>query len=244
MIIVGTAGWSIPRAAAAAFPGTGAHLERYAQVFKGTEINSSFHRRHATRIYERWASLTPPDFRFSVKLPRAITHEGELRRSRVPLDAFFSDVAGLGAKLGPLLVQLPPSLEFNARVARTFFELLRDRHAGPVVCEPRHASWFTTAAGGVLVRYQVGRVAADPSRIPGAGEPAGWMGSPDSPGVLYYRLHGSPRKYWSRYPVERIARWADEFRARPSDAVVWCIFDNTASGAAMENALELVLVSE
>lgn len=242
-IVAGTAGWSIPRAAAAAFPTTGAHLERYARVFHGTEINSSFHRRHATRVYERWAGLTPPGFRFSVKLPRTITHEGELRRSRAHLDAFFADVAALGPKLGPVLVQLPPSLEFSTRVARVFFELLRGQFEGVVVCEPRHASWFASVAERVLVRYQIGRVAADPSRIPEAGRPAGWMGSAGAPvvdGVIYYRLHGSPRKYWSRYPPDRIARWAEELRSLPPHTTAWCIFDNTASGAAIENALELV----
>jgi uncharacterized protein YecE (DUF72 family) len=94
----------------------------------------------------------------------------------------------------------------------------------------------------MMERHQIGRVAADPSRIPDAGRPAGWTGSAGAspPVVLYYRLHGSPRKYWSRYPVERIALWAEEFRALPSHSDVWCVFDNTASGAAAENALELI----
>jgi uncharacterized protein YecE (DUF72 family) len=240
-IVIGTAGWSIPRMSAAAFPREGFHLERYSRVLTCAEINSSFYRSHARSVYARWASLTPRSFRFSVKLPRVITHEGELRRARVPLDAFLGEVRGLGSRLGPLLVQLPPSLEFNPRVAAAFFTLLRERHAGAIVCEPRHATWFEPRAVALLVAHRVGLVAADPSSIADAKRPGGWMGRKgDGAGaVIYYRLHGSPRKYWSRYPIERIERWAAELRALPESADAWCIFDNTASGSAIENALEL-----
>lgn len=239
MIVVGTAGWSIPRAAASAFAGTGSHLERYAGVLAGTEINSSFHRPHATSVYARWASATPAAFRFAVKIPRAITHEGELRRPGRPLDVFLSQVAGLGPKLGPLLVQLPPSLVFDARVARTFFAMLRARHVGAVVCEPRHPSWFEPRAESLLVTYRVARVATDPSRLRAALQPGGWIGRGRN-ALIYYRLHGSPRKYWSRYPPERIHTWADDLLHFAARATVWCVFDNTASGAAIENALEMM----
>ena len=90
MIRIGTAGWSIPRAAASEFSGIGSHLERYARVLPCAEINSSFHRPHALKVYERWAASTPPSFRFSVKLPRTITHEGELRRPGPLLETFFA----------------------------------------------------------------------------------------------------------------------------------------------------------
>jgi uncharacterized protein YecE (DUF72 family) len=241
MIVVGTAGWSIPRRAAAAFPGSGFHLERYSRVLQCAEINSSFYRSHARSVYARWASLTPRGFRFSVKLPRTITHEQALRRARAPLEQFLGEIAGLRAKLGPLLVQLPPSLAFNARVARSFFELLRVRHDGPVVCEPRHATWFEPAAVKALINHRVALVAADPARGRDAARPGGWMGpGADGAGaIVYYRLHGSPRTYWSRYTAERIEQWAEEMCGFPRSADTWCIFDNTASGAAIENALQM-----
>ena len=246
MIRVGTAGWSIPRAAAHEFPGTGSHLERYSRVLPCAEINSSFHRPHAVQVYERWADSTPPSFRFSVKLPRAITHEGELRRPGPLLDAFFAQVAGLGSKLGALLVQLPPSQVFNLRVAGTFFTKLRERYAGPVVCEPRHITWFDKKAEELLVLHRVARVATDPSKIQAALRPGGWtpdLAGPDEASIVYYRLHGSPRKYWSRYSPERIQQWSSEIAALPDRSDIWCIFDNTASGAAIENALEMTVVS-
>jgi uncharacterized protein YecE (DUF72 family) len=118
------------------------------------EINSSFYRPHAFTVYARWAASTLPAFLFSVKAPRAITHENGLRRARRPLERFLGEVAGLGSKLGALLVQLPPSLAFDPRVARRFFELLRERHTGAVVCEPRHPSWFEPTATRLLVRFR------------------------------------------------------------------------------------------
>jgi len=72
---VGTAGWSIPRASAERAPGDGTHLQRYARVLACSEINSSFHRSHRAAVYAKWAASTPSGFRFSVKLPRAITHD-------------------------------------------------------------------------------------------------------------------------------------------------------------------------
>jgi uncharacterized protein YecE (DUF72 family) len=238
---IGTAAWSLPREVADEFPGDGQHLERYARQFACVEINSSFHRAHSVATYARWAGMTPPNFRFAVKLPRAITHDARLRAARKPLQAFLAETAGLGDRLGVLLVQLPPSLAFDARVARTFFTLLRESWIGPVACEPRHASWFESPADRLLARLQISRVAADPARDEVAARPGGWLG-PAGDGVgalLYYRWHGSPRIYWSNYDDAWLARQAARIAEWPAGAVPWVIFDNTASGAATANALAL-----
>lgn len=105
-LFVGTAGWCIPRASAHRFEGDGTHLQRYARVVRCAEINSSFHRAHALETYVKWAASAPSDFRFAVKLPRVITHDQKLRRARIPLERFLAEIAGLGRKRGPLLVQL------------------------------------------------------------------------------------------------------------------------------------------
>ncbi len=232
MIHVGTAGWTLYRATEA-FPGEGSQLARYAQVLRCVEINSSFHRAHATATYAKWASATPRRFRFAVKVPQAVTHEHRLRRARTPLAEFLAQVGGLGQRLGPLLVQLPPSLEFEPRVARGFFALLRDLHDGPVVCEPRHASWFAARAEALLVAHRIGRVGADPAPVSTADRPGGW------PGIVYVRLHGSPRRYWSTYDAVRLRHWAAALAALPRGTDGWCIFDNTAGGGAARNALDL-----
>lgn len=230
---IGCAGWSIPGQYSAQFPVNGSHLERYATELSAVEINSSFYRPHQMRTYERWAAATPPGFRFAVKVPKTITHERRLRDADELVAKLFHELAGLGSKLGPLLVQLPPSLRFERPVAETFFGMLRTHFHGPVACEPRHVSWFTAEAGEVLAEQQIARVAADPATTAEAVEPGGWQH------VRYYRLHGSPRMYYSQYSGEFVQRLADRFQSLPADVEVWCIFDNTAAGAALGNALEL-----
>lgn len=223
------------------FPGAGLHLQRYAQVLNCAEINTSFYRPHAREVYERWASQTPPGFRFAVKLPRSITHEGRLLRARKPLQAFLEQAGGLGDRLAVLLVQLPPSFAFETRRMRSFFALLAELYRGAVVCEPRHASWFTPKANAVLEALKVSRAAADPTRWPEGGRPGGWLGpkGDGSGAVLYHRWHGSPRMYWSRYEPEWLSARANELLQWPASAECWCIFDNTAGGGALPNALAL-----
>lgn len=227
---IGTAGWAIPRASGHRCEGDGTHLQRYARVFRCAEINSSFHRPHAAATYARWAASTPAGFQFAVKLPKEITHVRRLGQSRAPLERFLEESAGLGSKRGPLLVQLPPSFAFDARVVRRFLTLLRSLHDGQVVCEPRHPTWFD-GTGSLLADYHVALVAADPPPVPAAREPGGWSG------LAYYRLHGSPRRYWSAYDGRDLDNLAAAMRRTEREA--WCIFDNTASGAALENAWEL-----
>lgn len=230
-IRIGTAGWSLPREVQSRFGGEGSHLERYARVFGAAEINSTFHRPHRASTFERWAASVPRGFRFSVKLPRTITHDARLAGCGALLDEFLAGLAPLRARLGCLLVQLPPSLQFDARTAGAFFRALRRRSDAAVAVEPRHASWFDAAADRLLQREQVARVAADPARGPTGGEPGGWQG------LRYFRLHGSPRVYYSSYDEAFLKRLAADVRADSTPC--WIIFDNTTLGAGTSNALRL-----
>ncbi|SEL21075.1 Uncharacterized conserved protein YecE, DUF72 family [Roseateles sp. YR242] len=239
---IGTAAWSIPRAVTQAFPGDGSHLQRYARVLNCAEINTSFYRPHQPQTYARWADATPNGFRFSVKLPRTVTHDAALRGTREALVKFLDEVAALGDRLSVLLIQLPPSLAFEARAASAFFRLLARLTDTPAVCEPRHASWFTPQADRLMNAARIGRVAVDPARHPDAALPGGWLGS-DSDGshaILYRRWHGSPRMYWSAYDADWLQSRADELLRWSEQAAQWCIFDNTASGAAADNALDFL----
>ena len=230
---IGCAGWSIPSAHAPGFGADGSHLQRYSTRFRGVEINSSFYRPHRPATYARWAGSVPEDFQFAVKVPKEITHTRRLRDVEVQLDKFLDEVSALGTKLGPLLVQLPPSLAFDARIVSAFFELMRERFQGELVCEPRHISWFTTDVDDLLSAHRVGRVAADPAIVPQASVPGGWHG------IVYYRLHGSPRMYYSSYDAKYVEGLARTLSDVAPDIPVWCIFDNTAEGAATENAFVL-----
>ena len=230
---VGTAGWQIPGPSRHLAPADGSQLERYAAVLPAVEINSSFHRSHASATYGRWTAATPDDFRFAVKLPRQISHDQALRAPAVPLRRFLDEIAGLQPKLGPLLVQLPPSLAFDRRVAARFFERFRGWFEGAIVCEPRHPTWFDPPADRLLAWWRIARVAADPPRAEGDGRPGGW------PDLAYYRLHGSPRTYWSRYSAAYLRTVAEAVLGQARAAETWVIFDNTAAGAAFDNAVLL-----
>jgi uncharacterized protein YecE (DUF72 family) len=231
---VGTAGWSLPRAWWGDFPTGGSNLARYAAVLPAAEINSSFHRQHRRATYERWGTSVPPGFRFAVKVPRAVTHDQRLVAADVLLDVFLDEARGLGDRFGPLLVQLPPSLAFDATIADEFFAVLRARMAGDVVVEPRHESWFGSEAEAMLLAHRVARAAADPARWPAAARPGG------DRALVYYRLHGSPRMYYSDYPDAYLRALAGELRRhRDEGARCWCVFDNTTLGAATGNAVAL-----
>lgn len=229
---IGTAGWAIPRAVAEQFPAEGSGLRRYAAQFCSVEINSTFYRPHRPQTYARWVDETPPGFRFAVKLPRAITHEARLIGCGMMLAAFVTEVGLLGEKLGPYLIQLPPSLAFDAEVAEAFFGELRALSSNAIVCEPRHASWFSDEAEQLLAAHRVARVAADPARHALGGLPGGWRG------LAYWRLHGSPRPYYSAYDAAALGDLSVQLRACDA-AECWCVFDNTASGAAAANAVWL-----
>ena len=231
---IGCAGWSIPKEHAGRFPEEGTHLTRYARRFSAVEINSSFYRPHRPSTYARWAAETPDGFAFSLKVPKEITHKLRLADADALLDRFLDESAALATKRGPILVQLPPSLAFNAQTVAAFFAALRQRYTGPAACEPRHASWFKPEADGLLVEHQVARVAADPAVVPPAAEPGGWAG------LVYYRLHGSPKVYYSEYPAPYLEALAGRITTAAESADVWCIFDNTALGAATSDALAVL----
>lgn len=231
---VGTAGWTIPREAAGSFPDEGSSLERYAARLPVVEINSSFHRSHRVSTWERWRDSVPATFRFSVKVPKAITHEAKLCDCEQLLDAFLLEAEVLGDKLAVLLVQLPPKLQFEFKRATSFFDELKARSGAKLVCEPRNTSWFTAEADALLNDHRVARVAADPAICKLAAVPGGWRE------LSYWRLHGSPQLYRSTYAAKipdlakRIASVADQ------TADAWVIFDNTASSAATSDALALM----
>jgi uncharacterized protein YecE (DUF72 family) len=227
---IGTAGWAIRREHASHYDPGPSHLAQYATRFNAVEINSSFYRPHRRATYERWAASVPANFRFAVKAPKAITHTARCRDCEPMLDAFLDEIGGLGGRLGPVLFQLPPSFAYDAELIPRFFRDARGRFDGEIVCEPRHVTWFAPEAEALLTELRIARVAADPPPAARANEPAGWNG------LAYWRLHGSPHMYYSAYEQDYLEAIAARLASHPN---AWCIFDNTARGAAVENALAL-----
>ena len=206
-------------------------LQRYAQVFDAVEVNATFYRTPRAATFQRWAESVPDGFRFSLKLPRTLTHYARLREPEAGLDAFLARAAPLGEKLGAVLAQLPPTLALDPDTAERFFAALRARVGRGVLvaCEPRHASWSGRSLVALLQRHRVTRVAADPPRFDADALPAGAR-------PAYWRWHGSPRLYYDAYDDARLATLAEALRADPDG---WAIFDNTAHGHAAHDALRL-----
>src|SRR3954468_22101540 len=239
----GTAGWTNPPTERIHRAPENSHLQHYAARFNAVEINSSFYRSHARKTYERWSADTPASFRFAVKAPRSITHDGGLKHCRRELHQFLQETAGLGKKLAVILVQTPASLEFDRAVATRFFKSVTEgsmavtRPGSPaarVAIEPRHPSWFEPRAQATLSDLNVSRVVADPAKCEGAGEP------PQAASLIYYRLHGSPRMYYSAYTDEYLSNLSKQIQTlRKRSKEVWCMFDNTARHASWGNALDL-----
>jgi uncharacterized protein YecE (DUF72 family) len=149
------------------------------------------------------------------------------------LPKFLREIAFLREKLGPLLVQLPPDFQFEHTVVYEFLSRLRQSYQRDVVWEPRHSSWFGDRANDLLKKFQVVRVAADPACVPTASEPGG------KSDLVYFRLHGSPQRYYSSYDSQFLNELASKLRHLRTKSPAWCIFDNTASGAAIQNAMDL-----
>lgn len=224
---IGTAGWSVP----AKPQEEGTHLHHYSRLLSCVEVNSSFYRIHRAATWAKWAAETPANFRFSIKAPKSITHEAKLHNAKPLLQAFFEQIEALGEKTGPILFQLPPSLACDQALAEHFFDMLRTLYKREVVLEPRHSTWFTSSVNALLEKYLISRVAADPPK--GATE-AAMPGGKICP--LYYRLHGSPRVYYSSYEEEFLVSLAAKVQYNKN---VWIIFDNTALSHAYYNALRL-----
>jgi uncharacterized protein YecE (DUF72 family) len=227
LTIIATAAWSIPKAAASNFPSEGSGLQRYASVFRGVEINSTFYRRHRQSTFERWAVSVPDAFRFALKIPKEVSHTQAMKEIGEPFETFLEDIAPLGPKRGPLLCQLPPSLAFDADRFEAAFKTMRNADSGTIVIEARHKSWASGEAVDLLKKYAIDRVLADPVLV--------WAVEDFAEPPFYIRLHGKPRIYYSSYTDEELQSYSK--LVAPSG---WCVLDNTASGAAIENALSML----
>ena len=163
---------------------------------------------------------------------RDITHVQRLSQVG-PIQEFLNEVSALGDRLGPVLVQLPPRLSWSDAHGDVI-EAMREVYAGTIVLEPRHPSWSDASVLRRLQKARISLVAADPPLIISALQPLG------DPALPYFRLHGSPRMYWSAYDkaaLQAIAAQLNELLQQNRQP--WVIFDNTASGAAAPNALLL-----
>lgn len=260
---IGTSGWAYPEWRGAYYPKdvpARRQLEYLARHVATVEVNGSFYSLQRPTSYQAWHDRTPPGFVLAVKGPGYITHRRRLREPVPPLANFLaSGVLELGAKLGPVLWQLPPSLAFDAGLLRDFLaalpqdfataarladtaERMPDGYTPPArpvdrplrhAVEPRHASFATQECTELLAEYGVALVAADTAGT--------WPYFADTPtDFSYLRLHGDTELYVSAYDDAALAHWAGRVRELAARGDVYVYFDNTANAAAPHDAERLI----
>lgn len=234
-VFIGTSGWTYRHWRGTYDPAGLAQrreLEYLAGQFRTVELNGSFYVLQKPESYARWAAQVPLDFAFTVKGPRFVTHMKKLRDVRVPLANFFaSGGLRLGARLGPLLLQLPQRLKFDAGLLNEFLSLLPRSTAGAARLAEEHGPFlngraWTHSDSDVPLRYAL-EVRHESFASPELGPLLRRHGvallEDVTANFVYVRLHGSRELYRSGYEPEEIAAWAGRVRAwragrEPADA--------------------------
>lgn len=236
---VGTSGWNYGDWKGVFYPETmksADYLSHYAQHFDTTEINYSFYHLPRPSTYQKWAAQTPEEFVFAVKASRAITHVKRLTDVGEEWRKFLESARVLGTKLGPVLLQFPPSFKADReRLAAFLSEAGGEQGARGLrlAFEFRHATWFDPEICELLRKHKAALVVAHSERYPQA--PA----TPTAP-FVYLRFHGPGALFASKYSEEDLEEWAGRIRKwRRQGLSVFAYFNNDFHGYAIENARRL-----
>ena len=204
-------------------------LERYAALFDTVELNATFYRLPSPEAVERWRDAVPPGFTFAVKGSRYLTHMKRLLDAGAGLRRFFRPVARLGAKLGPVLWQLPPQLKPDLpRLDRFLSRLPAGRHA----VEFRDPGWYSDETCDVLDAHGAAFCEHDAVERPAPRLTGGFR---------YVRFHGTTGRYTGRYGAAALRPFAESYlasRTRGRDVFVY--FNNDLGGHAVRDALDLL----
>ncbi|WP_239162713.1 DUF72 domain-containing protein [Paractinoplanes rishiriensis] len=225
--MIGTSGWQYRDWRGRLYPAKLPQrrwLEHYAERFATVEVNNAFYRLPERHTFEQWRERTPDDFVVAVKMSRYLTHVKRLREPAEPVARFLDRAAGLGAKLGPVLIQLPPTLRADLDALD---DTLGQFPSGVrVAVEPRHPTWFTDDCRKLLERHGAALCWADRRSRPIT--PL-WRTAE----FVYLRLHEGRAKPWPGYGAAALTRWT----ARLSEvSCAYVFFNNDPGGAAVRDA--------
>ncbi|WP_117212873.1 DUF72 domain-containing protein [Allorhizocola rhizosphaerae] len=228
MLVVGTSGWQYRDWRGPFYPGAPS-LSFYAGQFETVEVNNSFYRLPSKETFEKWRDETPEGFIFAVKMSRYLTHVKRLRDPSEPVSRFLSAASGLGGKLGPVLLQLPPTLRFSDDLDAVLASFPRDIR---VAVEPRHRSWWCDEARELLEKHGAALCWADR------------LGRPITPlwrtsDFGYVRLHEGRAHPRPRYGRAALTSWLRRMRVF-GDRPVYVYFNNDPGGAAIADAFALL----
>ena len=243
-VLIGTSGWQYKDWRGGLYPAGVAQrrwLEHYATQYRTVENNGSFYRLPLRETFEGWRERTPDDFVMAVKASRYLTHVRKLHDPAEPVARLLGAASGLGPKLGPILVQLPPTFQADPGLLDACLDEFRRawpavRGDGPqvlrIVVEPRHETWWTDEVREILAGHDAALCWAD--RLDRPVTPL-WRTA--SWGFL--RFHEGTTDPWPRYEEQALQVWVDRIReAHLSHADVYVYFNNDPGGAAVVNSAE------
>ncbi len=214
-------------------------LPFYAQTFSITEINSSFYHLPRKSTVEAWTEKVPEHFLFCPKMSRYLTHMKHLHDPEESLERFFDVFAPMLPKMGPVLVQLPPSLPFRADITTHLYEVLEKQYKGvDFAMEVRHTSWLEKESLDLMKQYNIAFVVSQSgNRFPYAEHITAKH--------IYVRFHGPEGLYNSCYTEQQLQGFAQLFSRWSSEGhTVWAFFNNDFYGYAIQNGLRLIAMLE
>jgi len=237
-VLVGTSGWQYREWRADFYPQDVPQrrwLEYYTGRFATVENNGTFYRLPAREAFEQWLARTPDGFVMAVKASRYLSHIRRLRDPAEPVRRMLAAFTGLGDRLGPVLLQLPPSLKADpALLDRALGQFPADVR---VAVEPRHPSWWSDRVREVLTARRAALCWADRAgqAITPLWRTADWG---------YLRFHEGAARPWPRYRDQDLRRWADLLaRTWPADEPVYAYFNNDQRVAAPADAAAFALLT-
>lgn len=238
-LLLGTSGWQYKDWRGTVYPRgcpQARWLEEYATRFVTVENNNAFYRLPEEETFVRWRERTPPGFVMAVKASRYLTHIKRLREPAEPVERLLGRAAGLGERLGPVLLQLPPTLQADVRLLAEC--LARFPAHIRVAVEPRHPSWWTDDIRALLERHGAALCWADSGSRPVTPlwRTADWG---------YVRFHAGRAHPLPHYGRTALATWLRRVsETYPDDADVYAYFNNDHGGAAVADAGAIARMAE
>jgi uncharacterized protein YecE (DUF72 family) len=234
---LGTSGWSYKHWTGVFYPEKTKpikFLEYYLTQFDCVELNSSFYYPPKKTTIDGWVMRTPETFTFCPKMSRYITHLRGIANAEESLAKFFRVFNGMKDRLGPVLIQLPPELKYDASLITDFMDILRDKYSHlKYAIEVRHKSWIRDEFYSLLEEYGIAFVIADSGkRFP--------YYEAMTADFVYIRFHGREKLYAFDYPEWELKEYAakiDSWLKKGKE--VWAFFNNDFEGYAVKNAQKL-----
>jgi len=240
-LLIGTSGWSYKEWEGVFYPNSTTNkLSYYSKVFSTVEIDSTFYAYPSKGLVMGWARYSPDNFVFSAKLPQLLTHEKKLEMGKgveTDLVKFLSLMKPLIAsgKLGPILIQLPPSFTYEADLAKLSSFLNAVPEDLKFAVEFRHPSWLREEAWSLLRERNVANVIVDEPLLP-----------PDpvvTADFSFIRWHGHGTRPWYnyRYNDKQLKQWVPKVQGVVAKVKkTYGYFNNHFRGFAVENSLKMM----